>query len=91
MKEVAVLRQGNVLSHYIFTNPVSWKFLTKSERSCSSWLTVFHHGLRWEDGIVPFWTARQLIIKAVYGIIKNDDDDDDDESDGGGQSIRKRI
>jgi hypothetical protein len=83
VKEVAVLRRGNVLTHYIFTNPVPWEFLSKSEKSCSSWLTVFHHGFRWEDGVIPFWTARQLITKAVYGMIKNDDDDGD-ESDHGG-------
>jgi len=33
MKEVAVLKQKTVLTRYIFTNPVSWKFLTRSDRS----------------------------------------------------------
>ncbi|EGI58631.1 hypothetical protein G5I_13253 [Acromyrmex echinatior] len=31
VKEVAVLKQGTVLTHYIFTNPVPWKFLTRSD------------------------------------------------------------
>ena len=29
MKEVAVLKQGTVLTHYIFTSPMSWKFFDK--------------------------------------------------------------
>jgi len=36
MKEVAVLKQGTVLTHYIFTSPISWKFLIKSDKSCAS-------------------------------------------------------
>ena len=79
VKEVAVLRQRNVLSHYIFTNSIPWGALLKSEKSCVSWLTAYHHGLRWEDGTVPYWMARDLITRAVYGMIKNDDNDDDDE------------
>jgi len=66
VKEVAVLKQGNVLTHYIFTNSVPWSALTKSERSCVSWLTAYHHGLRWEDGIVQYWKAKHLITTAVY-------------------------
>ncbi|KYN10995.1 hypothetical protein ALC57_16847 [Trachymyrmex cornetzi] len=34
VKELAVLKQGTVLTHYIFTGPVPWKFLTRSDRSC---------------------------------------------------------
>ena len=54
VKEVAVLKQGIVLTHYIFTSPVPWKFLTRSDRSCAFWLSAYHHGLRWEDGMVPY-------------------------------------
>ncbi|KYN15183.1 hypothetical protein ALC57_12592 [Trachymyrmex cornetzi] len=32
VKKVAVLKQGTVLTHYIFTNPVPWKFLTRGYR-----------------------------------------------------------
>ena len=72
VKEVAVLKQGNVLTHYIFTNSVPWSALTKSERSCVSWLTAYHHGLRWDDGIVQYWKAKHLITTAVYD--ENDDE-----------------
>ena len=81
VKEVAVLRQRNVLSHYIFTNPIPWDALLKSEKSCVSWLTAYHHGLRWEDGTVSYWMARDLITKAVYGMMKNDDNDSNDDDD----------
>ncbi|KYN05851.1 hypothetical protein ALC62_03218, partial [Cyphomyrmex costatus] len=40
VKEVAVLKHETVLTHYIFTNPVPWKFLTRSDKSCASWLTL---------------------------------------------------
>ncbi|KYN17054.1 hypothetical protein ALC57_10691 [Trachymyrmex cornetzi] len=66
VKEVAVLKQGTVLTHYIFTNPVPWKFLTRSDRSCASWLSAYHHGLRWEDGMVPYSEAKRLITAAVF-------------------------
>ena len=39
VKEVAVLKQEIVLMHYIFTSP--WKFLTRSDRSCASWLIAY--------------------------------------------------
>jgi hypothetical protein len=67
VKEVAVLRAGTVLAHYIFTNPMPWNLLTKSDKSCASWLIVNHHGLRWEDGNVPYNMAKRLITSAVLG------------------------
>ena len=64
VKEIAVLKQGAVLTHYIFTSPVSWKFLTRSDRSCAFWLSAYHHGLRWEDGM--YNEAKRLITTAVF-------------------------
>jgi len=46
-KEVVVLRKEAILSHYIFTHPMPWNFLTKSEKYCVSWLSAYHHGLQW--------------------------------------------
>ena len=66
VKEIAVLKQGTVLTHYIFRSPVSWKFLTRFDRSCASWLSAYHHGLRWEDGMVPYNEAKRLITIAVF-------------------------
>ncbi|KYN36139.1 hypothetical protein ALC56_09514 [Trachymyrmex septentrionalis] len=66
VKEVAVLKQGTILTHYIFMSPVSWKFFTRSDRSCASWLSAYHHGLRWEDGMVPYNEAKRLITAAVF-------------------------
>ncbi|KYN22255.1 hypothetical protein ALC57_05340 [Trachymyrmex cornetzi] len=66
VKEVAVLKQGAVLTHYIFTSPMPWKFLTRSDRSCASWLSAYHHGLRWEDGMIPYSEAKRLITAAVF-------------------------
>jgi len=47
VKEVAVLKQGTVLTHYIFTSPVPWKFLTRSLRfliDClSPWIAMEEH------------------------------------------------
>jgi len=43
VKEFA-LREGH-LSHYIFASPYPWDLLTKSERSCASWLIANHESL----------------------------------------------
>ncbi|KYN10777.1 hypothetical protein ALC57_17085, partial [Trachymyrmex cornetzi] len=73
VKEVAVLRKGATLSHYIFTYPMPWSFLTKSEKYCASWLSAYHHGLQWEDGMIPYTMVKRLITMAVIGVEENDD------------------
>ncbi|XP_071653039.1 uncharacterized protein [Temnothorax longispinosus] len=65
VKEVAVLRKGCVLTHHIFTYPMPWNLLTKSDKSCATWLIHNHHGLRWEDGNVPYSMVKRLITSAV--------------------------
>jgi len=42
-----------------------WNVLTKSERSCASWLIANHHGLQWEAGMIPHMMARYLITSAI--------------------------
>ena len=82
VKEVAVLRKGRILTHHIFTCPMPWNLLTKSDKSCATWLIANHHGLRWEDGNVPYSTVKRLITSAVLGIEeeeKQEENDDDDE------------
>lgn len=73
VKEVAILRNGFVLSHYFFASPVPWRALTKSERCQASWLIGHHHGLQWEDGNVPYSFARRLITRAVMGATEEED------------------
>ena len=72
VKEVAVLKNGGEITHYIFTCPMPWRFLTKKDQSHASWLMAHHHGLRWNDGVVPYRMAQRLIAEAVSG--ENDDD-----------------
>jgi len=71
VKEVAMLKKGSVLSYYIFASPYPWNLLTKSEKSCASWL-IANHGLQWEAGMIPYSMARHLIISAV---VDTEDDD----------------
>ncbi|KYN11289.1 hypothetical protein ALC57_16562, partial [Trachymyrmex cornetzi] len=73
VKEVAVLRKRAILSHYIFMCPMSWSFLTKSEKYCASWLSAYHHRLQWEDGMIPYTMVKRLITMAVIGMEENDD------------------
>ena len=73
VKEVAILRDGSVLSHYFFGSPVPWHVLTKFEKSQASWLIGHHHGLQWEDGNVPYSFAQRLITKAVMGSTEDED------------------
>lgn len=75
VKEVAVLKKGTVLTHYIFANPMPWNLLTKSEKSCASWLIACHHGLQWQDGMIPHSMAKRLITTAVFDTEENDDDE----------------
>ncbi|EFN71321.1 hypothetical protein EAG_06549 [Camponotus floridanus] len=61
------------LSHYIFTCPVPWHTLTKSERCQVLWLIKKHHGLSWNDGHVSYWKSKRLIMKAVMDATEEDD------------------
>ena len=70
MKEVAMLRNGVILSHYIFICPMPWNILTRSEKSCASWLSTYHHGLQWEDEMIQH--AKRLIIMAIIDAEEND-------------------
>ena len=60
VKEVAVLRKGTILSHYIFESSMPQYLLTKSDKSSIQCLVAKHHGLRWEDGDVPYSMSKQL-------------------------------
>ncbi|KYN11734.1 hypothetical protein ALC57_16106 [Trachymyrmex cornetzi] len=65
VKEVAVLGGGTILTHCIFSHPMPWHFLTRFDKSCASWLSTYHYGLRWDDGMVPYSMVRRLIMEAV--------------------------
>lgn len=65
VKEVAVLRHGWMLTHHVFTAPMTWDLLTKAEKSKICWLTANHHGLMWKDGDVKYNRAREIIQRAV--------------------------
>jgi len=67
VKEFAALKEGHVLSHYIFVCPYSWDLLLKSERHQAMWLIENRHG-------IPYWMAKSLITKAVMGTTSTDDD-----------------
>ena len=73
VKEVAVLRKGAILSHHIFTSPMSWDFLTKSEKGYVSLLRAHHHGLQWKDGMIPHSMVKRLITMVVIGVEEDDD------------------
>jgi len=64
VKEVTVLKQGAVLTHYIFMSPVPWKFLTRSEVlcfliDCLSWIAI-------EGRDSPIQRGETLIVEAVF-------------------------
>ncbi|EFN77722.1 hypothetical protein EAI_08668 [Harpegnathos saltator] len=76
VKEVAILKNGTILSHYIFTSPMPWHLLTRSNKSRAYWLTANHHGLRWEDGTVKYCKAKHLVTAAVAGDMYDELEDD---------------
>ncbi|XP_036150659.1 uncharacterized protein LOC118648448 [Monomorium pharaonis] len=74
VKEFASLKDGFELTHYLFTPTYPWEYLTKAERCQVAWLKVNHHGISWEDGLIPHSMARSLITKAVMGTTATDDE-----------------
>ncbi|EFN89669.1 hypothetical protein EAI_01250 [Harpegnathos saltator] len=76
VKEAAILKNGIILSHYVFTSPMLWHVLTRSDKSRAYWLTANHHGLRWEDGTVKYCRAQHLVTAAVTGDMYGELEDD---------------
>ncbi|KYN00819.1 hypothetical protein ALC62_08502 [Cyphomyrmex costatus] len=66
-KQVAVLKKGTILTHYIFLHPIPWRLLSKADQTHATWLMTYHHGLMWNDGMVPYRMATRLISDAVVG------------------------
>jgi len=56
VKEFAALKEGHVLSHYIFGCPYPWTLLSKSERHQAMRLEN-RQEIQWEDGMVPYCMA----------------------------------
>jgi len=74
IKEFAALKDEFELSHYIFGYSVPWDNLTKAERHQAMWVIENRHGIQWEDGMVPYCVARNLITNAVMGTTTTDDE-----------------
>jgi len=71
VQEVTALK--NEASRYILTFPMPWNCLTKSEKDFfASWMSVCHHGLQWEDRMIPYSMVERLITMAVIGIEGDD-------------------
>jgi len=47
--------------------------LIKSEKDCAFWLNACHHGLQWQDRMIPYSMMKRLIAMAVIGVEENDD------------------
>ena len=76
VKEVAVLRKGEELTHHVFRAPIPWSQLTRDEKQQVNWLTVNYHHLHWKDGDIDYRHARRLIQRAVLEGLYDDDDDE---------------
>ena len=55
-KEVCVLsmEKGAQPSILSFKPPTSWVTLSKEDKVCNTWLSRNFHGLRWDDGEIPY-------------------------------------
>jgi len=73
VKEVAVLRNRQELSHHVFQAPMSWNLLTRAEKSRACWLTANHHGLEWNDGDTEYARAKTIVRNAVRETLEYDD------------------
>ncbi|KAL6420400.1 hypothetical protein ACFW04_014527 [Cataglyphis niger] len=57
----------------IFTCSIPYNLLTRSNKSCASWLIANDHGLRWEDENLSYNMAKCLIISTVLGSEEDDE------------------
>jgi len=57
VKEVAVLKRGTVLIHYIFMSPV--EIFDKIQQILSFLVECLSLWIRWEDGMVPYSKAKR--------------------------------
>ncbi|EFN77726.1 hypothetical protein EAI_01147 [Harpegnathos saltator] len=75
VKVSAILKNGTIFSHYVFTSPMPWHLLTRSDKSGATWLTANHHGLRREDGTVKYCRAEFDYYSCggcMYGELEDD-------------------
>ena len=73
VKEVAVLRRGKELVHYIFDESMPWNLLTKAEKNQACWLTSNHHNLLWSNGDIAYSRSKTLIRWAIRGEMQRED------------------
>jgi len=57
VKEVAVLKRGTVLIHYIFMSPV--EIFDKIRQILSFLIECLSLWIRWKDGMVPYSEAKR--------------------------------
>jgi len=57
----------------IFLDAPNQSNLTKAKRHQAMWLVENHHGIQWEDGMVPYSMARSLITKVMMDATTTDD------------------
>lgn len=57
LKELCFLSSlsNTTLNHYIYKPPFSWEFVNDRSKKNIIWLTIFHHGLYWIDGNIPYY------------------------------------
>lgn len=60
VKELAAY-DGKKICHFIFRAPFSEKLLPPNIQKQNLWLTKNHHGLRWEEGVIPYFRLKSII------------------------------
>ena len=71
VKEIAILKNGYILSHFIFASLIPHRLLTYSETKHVCWLKINHHGLPYDSGSVPYSEAKRLITSALKRVRKD--------------------
>lgn len=62
IKEVAILTRNYIkLFHILIQPPCSWNDVSLSFRKQILWLERYYHGLSWDEGHVPYYTAQNII------------------------------
>lgn len=63
-KELAVY-DGTHISHYIFKPPFNFLELPDKLKPEAEWVTNNHHGISWDEGLVPVYLFPQILSRLL--------------------------
>src|SRR5688572_29029286 len=70
IKEMAIVNPyTRQVQSFLFRAPYSWKCLPAKVKGCNRWLTDCLHGLRWDDGYIPYHELKGILSQATKNCV----------------------